>query len=56
MSRKPTIDDTDDVDDEDGAVEEERDAETDLSLREEPAEDMIPGPQLDEPDPGTRES
>jgi hypothetical protein len=31
--RKPTVDDLDDVDDEDGALEEEVAAETDLDLR-----------------------
>lgn len=30
--RKPTVDDLDDVDDEDGALEEEASAETDLEL------------------------
>jgi hypothetical protein len=34
MSRKPTIDDTDDIDDEDGTAMEEADAETDLTLHE----------------------
>ena len=32
--RKPTIDGLDDTDDEDGIVEEEREADTDLSLHE----------------------
>jgi hypothetical protein len=30
--RKPTVDDLDDIDDEDGTLEEERAAETDLDL------------------------
>ena len=34
MSRKPTIDDVDDIDDEDGAVEREARNETDLTLHE----------------------
>jgi hypothetical protein len=33
-TRKPTIDGQDDVDDEDGAAEEERASDTDLSLHE----------------------
>jgi hypothetical protein len=33
--RKPTIDDLDDIDDEDGALEEELEEETDLTLHEE---------------------
>ncbi len=33
--RKPTIDDLDDIDDEDGAVEEELAEETDLTLHDE---------------------
>jgi hypothetical protein len=32
--RKPTIDDQDDIDDEDGALEEEIEEETDLTLHE----------------------
>ena len=32
--RKPTVDGLDDIDDEDGAVEDERKADTDLSLHE----------------------
>ena len=33
--RKPTIDDLDDIDDEDGALEEELEEETDLTLHDE---------------------
>lgn len=54
MSRKPTIDDTDDLDDEDGAVEDDREAETDLTLHEVPAEDVSAAPPLDEPAPDQR--
>jgi hypothetical protein len=39
--RKPTIDDLDDVDDEDGVLEEEIAEETDLDLTVHPAEDLL---------------
>jgi len=39
--RKPTIDDLDDVDDEDGILEEEVAAETDMDLTVHPAEDLL---------------
>ena len=40
-NRKPTIDDQDDVDDEDGILMEELDEDTDLTLRvEEPDEEL----------------
>jgi hypothetical protein len=39
--RKPTIDDLDDVDDEDGILEEEAGAETDLDLTVHDAEDLL---------------
>jgi hypothetical protein len=39
--RKPTIDDLDDVDDEDGVLEEEATEETDLDLTVHPAEDLL---------------
>jgi hypothetical protein len=39
--RKPTIDDLDDVDDEDGVLEEEITQETDLDLTVHPAEDLL---------------
>ena len=42
-SRKPTIDGLDDVDDEDGLVEEEISEETDLTLVIESADDAILG-------------
>jgi hypothetical protein len=42
-SRKPTVDGLDDIDDEDGAVEEEMTQETDLTLEVESAEDAILG-------------
>ena len=42
-SRKPTVDDLDDVDDEDGVVEEETSEETDLTLRVETADEVIRG-------------
>ena len=38
--RKPTIDDLDDVDDEDGILEEEAEQETDLDLTVHNAEDL----------------
>jgi hypothetical protein len=38
--RKPTIDDLDDIDDEDGVVEEEKAQETDLDLTIADAEDV----------------
>ncbi|HET6580122.1 MAG TPA: hypothetical protein VFG66_17505 [Gemmatimonadales bacterium] len=38
--RKPTIDDTDDVDDEDGELVEDVNRETDLTLRPEDADDV----------------
>lgn len=39
--RKPTIDDLDDVDDEDGVLEEELAQETDLDMTVHPAEDLL---------------
>ncbi|HEY8197330.1 MAG TPA: hypothetical protein VIG04_10150 [Gemmatimonadales bacterium] len=42
-SRKPTVDDLDDVDDEDGAVEEEISEETDLTLVVETADEVLMG-------------
>jgi hypothetical protein len=42
-SRKPTVDDLDDIDDEDGAVEDESSQETDLTLVVESAEEAIMG-------------
>jgi hypothetical protein len=39
--RKPTIDDLDDIDDEDGVLEEEIVQETDLDLTVHPAEDLL---------------
>ena len=42
-SRKPTIDGLDDIDDEDGVVEEENSEETDLTLEVESADDAILG-------------
>jgi hypothetical protein len=45
-SRKPTVDGLDDVDDEDGMVEEEISEESDLTLQVESAEDAILGEDL----------
>ncbi len=42
-SRKPTVDDLDDVDDEDGAVEEEISEETDMTLTVETQDELILG-------------
>jgi hypothetical protein len=42
-SRKPTVDDLDDIDDEDGTVEDESSQETDLTLVVESAEEAIMG-------------
>ena len=42
-SRKPTIDGLDDIDDEDGVVEDEMSEETDLTLEVESADDAILG-------------
>jgi hypothetical protein len=39
--RKPTIDDLDDIDDEDGVLEEEKAQETDLDLTIAEAEDVV---------------
>jgi hypothetical protein len=39
--RKPTIDDLDDIDDEDGVLEEEKAEETDLDLTIVDAEDVL---------------
>jgi hypothetical protein len=49
--RKPTIDDLDDIDDEDGALEDEIVQESDLTLTVETAEEVIQGtdPHLEEP-------
>ena len=43
FSRKPTVDDLDDIDDEDGAVEDESLQETDLTLVVESADEAIMG-------------
>ena len=50
-SRKPTVDGLDDVDDEDGAVEEEISEENDLTLIVETAEEVLMGsdPRLEGP-------
>ena len=50
-SRKPTVDDLDDTDDEDGAVEEEIAEENDLTLRVETADELMLGsdPRLEGP-------
>ncbi len=50
-SRKPTVDDLDDVDDEDGAVEEEISEETDMTLTVETQDELILGsdPRLEGP-------
>ncbi|MDQ3208775.1 MAG: hypothetical protein M3Q37_09240 [Gemmatimonadota bacterium] len=50
-SRKPTVDDLDDVDDEDGAVEEEISEETDMTLIVETQDELIRGidPRLEGP-------
>lgn len=50
-SRKPTVDDLDDTDDEDGAVEEEIAEENDLTLRVETADELMMGsdPRLEGP-------
>jgi hypothetical protein len=50
-SRKPTVDGLDDIDDEDGAVEEETSEENDLTLLVETAEEVIMGsdPRLEGP-------
>jgi hypothetical protein len=48
--RKPTIDDLDDIDDEDGVVEEEKAQETDLDLTIADVEDVAAAlpPELDQ--------
>ncbi len=50
-SRKPTVDDLDDVDDEDGAVEEEISEETDMTLIVGTQDELILGsdPRLEGP-------
>jgi hypothetical protein len=50
-SRKPTVDGLDDVDDEDGAVEDEISEETDLTLIVETADEVMMGsdPRLEGP-------
>jgi hypothetical protein len=50
-SRKPTVDDLDDTDDEDGAVEEEIAEENDLTLRVETTDELMMGsdPRLEGP-------
>jgi hypothetical protein len=55
--RKPTIDDLDDVDDEDGVLEEELAEETDLDLTVEQAGEAGLGglPQTTDPDPEEQE-
>jgi hypothetical protein len=42
-SRKPTVDGLDDIDDEDGVVEDESSEESDLTLQVESADDAILG-------------
>lgn len=51
MSRKRTVDDLDDVDDEDGILEEEITQESDLTLVVETAEEVVNGsdPRLEGP-------
>lgn len=51
MSRKPTVDDLDDVDDEDGVVEDEISQETDLTLIVETTDEVLMGsdPRLEGP-------
>ena len=51
MSRKPTVDDLDDVDDEDGVVEDEISEETDLTLVVETVDEVLMGsdPRLEGP-------
>lgn len=51
MSRKPTVDDLDDVDDEDGAVEDEKSQETDLTLIVQTTDEVLMGsdPRLEGP-------
>ncbi|HEX7336743.1 MAG TPA: hypothetical protein VF252_06000 [Gemmatimonadales bacterium] len=51
MSRKPTIDDLDDVDDEDGVLEEETAEEYDLTLVVETADEVIKGTASELEDP-----
>lgn len=50
-SRKPTVDDLDDTDDEDGILEEEIDQDSDLTLVVETAEEVVQGsdPKLEGP-------
>ena len=50
-SRKPTVDGLDDIDDEDGVVEEEISEENDLTLRIESADEVMMGtdPRLEGP-------
>ena len=50
-SRKQTVDGLDDIDDEDGVVEEEASEENDLTLRVETADEVIMGsdPRLEGP-------
>lgn len=48
--RKPTVDGLDDIDDEDGVLEEEISEENDLTLRVETADEVIMGTELDEAD------
>jgi hypothetical protein len=52
--RKPTIDDMDDIDDEDGQLEEEAAQETDLDLTVADAEDVAaaPPPELEQEEEG----
>lgn len=47
-NRKQTVDGLDDIDDEDGAVEEEMLEENDLTLRVETADQAILGKELDD--------
>ncbi len=52
-NRKPTVDDIDDIDDEDGTLMDEEEAETDLTLSiEDPDEELEPGDDLDRIDKG----
>lgn len=50
-SRKPTVDDLDDTDDEDGILEEEIEQDSDLTLVVETAEEVVQGsdPKLEGP-------
>ena len=52
-NRKPTVDDQDDIDDEDGILMDEQDEESDLKLRvEDPDQEPQPDADLDRIDKG----